>query len=159
VIIKKIVDEHTEQVNYFKMLENLRGKYTQLILAHSIPNGGLRNKAVAKKLKDEGVKSGVPDIFIPIPKDGYHGLYIEMKKTKQWHISDNQKFWLNYLNEIGYCAIVCRGAIEAFESTKNYLDGSIPVTETYNISKHNFLKKGGLSKQYTHIANLKGWIK
>ena len=85
--IKKIVDEHTEQVNYFKMLDKIIGKYPDLILAYAVPNGGLRNKIVAEKLKAEGTKSGVPDICIPISSLGYNGLYIEMKKTKGWTVT------------------------------------------------------------------------
>ena len=37
-------------------------------LLHAIPNGGHRNKATAGQLKAEGVKRGVPDIFLPVPK-------------------------------------------------------------------------------------------
>ncbi len=56
-----------------------------LSLMHAIPNGGARgndsqtNKIRGAMLKAEGVKKGVPDIFLPVPLNGYHGLYIEMK--------------------------------------------------------------------------------
>ena len=151
--ITKIIDEHTEQKNYFNMLNKLINKHPELILSHAIPNGGLRNMKVAKKLKAEGVKSGVPDIFIPIPKGSNKGLYIEMKKVKKWTITQNQKFWLNYLNEQGYYAVVCKGAIEAFNITRDYLESfRIPLPERYIIDKSKFGKKDGLSKQYQRIA-------
>jgi len=157
--IKKIVDEHTEQVNYFKMLGNLTGNHPELILAYAVPNGGLRNKIVAKKLKAEGTKSGVPDISIPIPSLGYHGLYIEMKKTKGWTITQNQKFWINYLNDLGYKAFVCRGAMSAFIATDNYLSGTDEPIERYTIDKSKFNKKDGLSRIYQSIAIARGYCK
>jgi hypothetical protein len=155
--IKKIVDEHTEQVNYFKMLNKLIGKYPELILAYAVPNGGLRNKIVAKKLKAEGTKSGVPDIHIPIPSLGYHGLYIEMKKIKGWSVTENQKFWINYLNDLGYKAFVCKGALSAFATTDNYLKGTDEPIERYTIDRSKFNKKDGLNKIYQSIALKKGY--
>ena len=152
--IEKLVDEHTEQVNYFKLLEKHIALTESLILAHAIPNGGLRNMKVAKKLKAEGVKSGVPDIFIPIPRGPNMGLYIEMKKVKQWTITENQKFWLNFLNEQGYYAVVCKGALDAYQLTMDYIDKGVclPLPERYIIKKSKIGKKDGLSKQYQQIA-------
>jgi len=157
--IKKIVDEHTEQVNYFKLLQKHIAITNDLILAHAIPNGGLRNKVVAKNLKMEGVKAGVPDIFIPMPKKNNHGLYIEMKKVKGCSVTENQKFWLNYLNENGYYAVVCKGALDAYNITMDYLDTGfkLPPPKRYTIDKSKFNKKDGLNKIYQRIAIDKGY--
>lgn len=51
-----------------------------LDLIHAIPNGGLRTKLEAVRLKNEGVLPGVPDLFLPVARNGYHGLYLEFKK-------------------------------------------------------------------------------
>lgn len=155
--IQKIVDEHTEQKRYFTMIKQLTAKHPDLILVHSIPNGSLRNKIIAKKLKSEGVKSGVLDISIPLPNKKYSGLYIEMKKKKGWSVSENQKFFLNYLNDLGYCAIVCKGAEEAFKITTSYLDDEKVFTKRYAISIDKFKKKTGLNFEYRKIAIEKGW--
>lgn len=92
---------------------------------HAIPNGGYRNKKTAADMKAEGVKSGVPDIFLPYPLGQYHGLYIEMKRTQGGKLSDNQKTWLEYLNAQGYLAVVCRGFEQARDIIINYLTGKI----------------------------------
>ena len=53
--------------------------YPELKLAFAIPNGGLRDKVTAARLKAEGAKAGVWDIFLPVPRGRWHGLFIEMK--------------------------------------------------------------------------------
>ena len=74
----------------------------------AIPNGGHRHPAVAAKLKATGVYSGVPDLFIPEWK-----LWIEMKRIKGGTVSIEQKDWIKYLEEVGYCVKVCKGAEDA----------------------------------------------
>ena len=48
----------------------------------SIPMGGKRSPVVGAKLKAEGVKAGIPDIFMAIPKKEFNGLFIELKEGK-----------------------------------------------------------------------------
>lgn len=64
----------------------------ELALFHAIPNGGMRDKITASKLKAEGAKAGVLDTFLPVSKPlppnvhttcRYHGLYIEFKEPKR----------------------------------------------------------------------------
>ncbi len=74
----------------------------------AIPNGGARNKVTAARLKAEGVAPGVPDLFVPAWR-----LWIEMKRAKGGVVSVQQRDWLQYLVEVGYSAMVCRGADEA----------------------------------------------
>ena len=46
-----------------------------------------------------GVKSGVPDLMLPIPKGGYHGLFIELKKEVGGITSKEQIDWSQFLNQ------------------------------------------------------------
>ena len=62
----------------------------------------------AKHLKQQGVKSGVPDLCLPVPRGQYHGLYIEMK-TESGHTSDEQEWWGERLQAQGYVWRVCHG--------------------------------------------------
>lgn len=95
--------------------------YPELEWLHHIPNGGRRDRATGERLKKEGVKAGVPDLCLPVPSKGYHGLYIEMKKASGGAVSPNQKRWIKHLNENGYCAVVCHGWRQAVEAIKEYL--------------------------------------
>ena len=51
------------------------GKYPELKWLHAIPNGGLRDKITSGKLKAEGVKPGVSDLFLPVKRGCFSGLY------------------------------------------------------------------------------------
>ena len=87
----------------------------------TVPNGGFRYKAEGAKFKRLGVKAGVPDVWVLCARKGFHGLCIELKRVKGGRTSPEQKKWLDYLNEKGYLAEVCRGYEEAREVIKHYL--------------------------------------
>jgi len=74
----------------------------------AIPNGGIRGAAAGARLKAEGVSPGVPDLYIPAWK-----LWIEMKRQRDYTVAKEQRDWIDYLQKIGDCAIVCRGFAEA----------------------------------------------
>ena len=65
--------EHIEAVRFMRWVDGFRGtpgailKWPCLKWLHHIPNGGLRNRVVAGKLKAEGVRAGVSDYFLPWP--------------------------------------------------------------------------------------------
>lgn len=81
------------------------GVYPELALLFAIPNGGKRNAAEAAHLKRQGVKSGVPDLCLAVPRGQYHGLYIELKVGKN-KPTDNQIGWLRLLKQHGYAVAV-----------------------------------------------------
>ena len=47
----------------------------------AVPNGGRRNIGTARKLKAEGVKSGIPDITL-IYKGQFYGIEVKKPKTE-----------------------------------------------------------------------------
>jgi hypothetical protein len=89
----------------------------------AVPNGGKRHIATAKKLKAEGVRAGVPDLVIAIPRGQWHGLFVEMKVKKGGVVQPSQRAWINGLIEMGYCAVWCKGADQAIEAITKYLEG------------------------------------
>jgi len=94
-------------------------------LAWATPNGGFRAARTAAMLKKEGVRSGVPDVFIAIPKNGWAGMFIEFKKDKG-RLTDNQKMYLETLSQQGYYTIVAYGLDEGIAMTELYLKGEQP---------------------------------
>ena len=63
--------------------------------------------------------SGVPDLFLPVPMGGYHGLFIEMKSEKG-RFSTNQTWFLSKVELLGYKIAVCYSANEAIKTIENY---------------------------------------
>lgn len=112
--------EASEQILLIQWCRFNENMYPGLELIHHIPNGGKRDKLEAIKLKKEGVKSGVPDLSLPVPKGKYNGLYIEMKYNGN-KPTVKQKEWIKKLNEQGYYATVCDGFEEAKEMIINYM--------------------------------------
>lgn len=103
------------------VIDYCRWKHPDVLIFH-IPNGGSRDAREAHNLKLQGVVPGVPDLCMPVPKKGYHGLYIEMKRSgKGARVSENQKEILAYLQSQGYVAKVCYGATEAINTINEYL--------------------------------------
>lgn len=86
-----------------------------------IPNESVGGPGWLVRNRQMGVRSGVPDLFYPVPRKGYHGLFIEMK-TKTGRLSIAQKRWLNALNEMGYLAVVAHGWKEARCQITDYLN-------------------------------------
>ena len=113
--------EDAEQMALFRWAELQAGKYPELRLLFHIPNGGSRGKAEAGRFRAMGVKAGVPDLCLPIAKAGYHGLYIEMKRTKGGRVSQEQTGWLDDLRERGYVAAVCKGWEDAARVIEWYI--------------------------------------
>jgi len=113
-----VAAEHIEQKAFIKYCHSIGGPWLRFF---AIPNGGDRHPAVGAKLKAEGVRTGVPDLFLPIPRGPYHGLFIEMKRRKGGKLSSNQAEEINMLKASGYAVYVPEGWEEAVEVTKDYL--------------------------------------
>lgn len=113
--------ESEEQRMLMEWVEWCKGSKPELELLFHIPNGGSRNPIEARHLKEQGVKPGIPDLFLPVARDGYHGLFIEMKRKKGGKVSDDQTHWIVQLNKKGYLAVVCAGWEEAAEMILRYL--------------------------------------
>lgn len=111
--------EHLEQVAVIRWCSENKDTYPNVDRIFAIPNGGHRFKSVAGKLKAEGVKAGVPDLFLPVPRGPYHGLFIEMKYGKN-KATEKQLGWLSYLGACGYKCAVCTGQDEAIKELKDY---------------------------------------
>lgn len=116
-----IPTEHEEQVALFDWAKRMEPFYPELKELHAIPNGGLRSARTAAMLQREGVKAGVPDICLPVPRNGKHGLYIELKRRARWKLSEAQAWWLDRLARDEYVAAVCVGWDQARDTILEYL--------------------------------------
>ena len=112
--------EATEQERVINWATFYAKDFSELALLHHIPNGGSRNQLEAANLKRQGVKAGVPDLCLPVPRNGKHGLYMEMKWQKN-KTTDKQDWWLDQLRQQGYETAVCWTAEDAMDTIAGYL--------------------------------------
>ena len=111
--------QHQRTILQWAIYCSNRIKYPGLELLYHIPNEVKCTAAQGKSRKDIGVKSGVPDLCLPVARGGYHGLYIELKAEKG-KATENQKTWIQQLTEQGYLAKVCYGFDEAIRCIISY---------------------------------------
>jgi hypothetical protein len=109
-----VLSEHDEQVAVVEYCA------MKSIPVYAIPNGGLRRKSEAARLKAEGVSKGAPDLCIPMARGRYHSLYIEMK-AEGGKPTAEQSEWLVRLRAEGMCAYCCIGAASAIELIDQYM--------------------------------------
>jgi hypothetical protein len=78
-------------------------------------------------MKAEGVKAGVPDVFLAVPIGPYHGLFGEMKFGKG-QLRKEQREWLDHLDRQGYKTGVWYSWLEAARAICDYLGiyGEVP---------------------------------
>jgi hypothetical protein len=123
--------ESNEQQALIEWAQLQECKYSELRLLYACPNGGWRDAREAARLKKEGVKPGVPDLFLPVPgsmkskltpgaRRRYNGLYIEMK-TKGRKPDKNQRWWREQLLMQGFCVEVCYTWTDAKDLILEYL--------------------------------------
>ena len=114
--------ESQEQQALFRWAAYNRGRHPELRLMYHIPNEGKRPTSTGARMRSEGLRKGVPDICLPVPRGLYHGLYIEMKRVKDSRVSSEQKQWLRDLTDQGYMAVICNGFEAARGVIENYLE-------------------------------------
>ena len=114
--------EHQHQVALFAWadLPSIRALYPDLDLLFAVPNGGYRRKATGGRLKAEGVRRGVADIFLDVARCGHHGLRIELK-AKGGSTSQEQRAWIARWTMHGYQAVVSFGWEDARREIIEYI--------------------------------------
>ena len=122
--------EHSEQAAVIDWCRRMSVQYPELDLIFAIPNGGALTSRIdrrgrryspqAAKLKAEGLRAGVPDLFLPVPIRYWHGLFIEMKLPGRVASREQENF-ITAMRHRGYDAVVCYSADDAIARIKDYL--------------------------------------
>lgn len=96
---------------------------------YHVPNGGARRLIEAGVMKALGVRAGVSDYHLPVPRGTFHGLWIEMKATPPHDaaVQPNQTVWLERMAQQGHAAFVCKGWLQAKAVLEWYT--GLPVPE------------------------------
>jgi hypothetical protein len=117
----------TEHQHQTALVQWFRLQYPKFKLhLFAIPNGAhlagdARLRAIKMNaMKAEGLTPGASDLFLMIPKNNYHGLFVEMKTTGG-KVSDNQKDFMGAANAMNYKTVVCYGFDDGKKAIKEYL--------------------------------------
>lgn len=122
--------EHNEQAYVVTWAAILQSRYPELELLYAIPNGAKlpyigkgkrRFSPQARVLKQEGLLPGIPDLCLPIGKNGKNALYIEMKFGKN-KPSPEQEDIIAKLRLYNNQVDICYSGEEAVNVIKKYLD-------------------------------------
>ncbi len=120
-------NEHKEQAAVVPWFKLQYPRYKNHIIA--IPNGAHLAGTVAqraikmRKMKAEGFKAGTSDLFIAVPKESFHGLWVEMKATgkTKCSVSDSQWEHIYDMRSVGYEAYPAYGQDHAMQIIKDYM--------------------------------------
>lgn len=119
----KVKTEHQEQVEviryWSRLCKRLDCFHEEQLFA--IPNGGRRSGRNGFSMVQEGLRKGVPDLFLAVIVHNQPGLFIEMKRTKGGVLSEDQKKIIDILEREGYKVVVAYGAAQAIEAINSYL--------------------------------------
>lgn len=97
-------------------------------VAHHSPNGGTSSFRQKAKFKKMGTLNGMCDLQFFIPRGGYHGLFVELKRERGGVVSQSQKDVMAMLDRQGYKTVVTRGLQASVEAIEEYM--ALPATQT-----------------------------
>lgn len=129
---KPASNEHEAQADLFEWAFYKKHEYPELEALYAIPNAGKRNRKydpVRKKwysiegarLKQEGMKKGMPDVCLPVRRGPYGALYIEMKDAGKKPDKD-QVACHELLTRLENRVVVCYSWHEAADEITAYLN-------------------------------------
>lgn len=126
--LQRIEQEHCVALMTWAALQS--NMYPALNFLFHIPNGGKRTKVEAAILKRMGVKAGVWDYMLPVPRRFRGaiaiGLWLEMKRPGE-KLSEEQAQWGDEMVRMGYATVVCDSWEHARDALLDYITGDGPI--------------------------------
>jgi len=120
--VKKLVmiypTEHEIQVSFFQWLALAYPNAYRVTWA--TPNAAKRSYRMVTAMKAEGLRSGVPDVFMAMPRGKFHGLFLEFK-SHAGKLTENQTIYVTNLRSEGYQVEVVHTLLEAMSIVVPYL--------------------------------------
>jgi len=127
--------EYLHQCDFIKWCRLFKGpdcQYPDLDLIYATPNGAHVTEHQRRKLGREGMRKGVLDLCLPVPRGKFHGMYIEFKfigkRNKAGNIipssvgtlTDEQIDFKSRVTRLGYHTIVAYTWHAAQDAVKEY---------------------------------------
>lgn len=116
--------EEADQIAIFQWRRLMVPKYPELRWLHASLNGVPLSPGLAAKMRALGMTAGIADVFLPVARGGYSGLYIELKRAKGVlsDLSSAQKEFVEFVSAQGFRAEWCKGWEAAVRLITDYLE-------------------------------------
>lgn len=119
----KFRSEHWEQCKVFEIARENALAYPELRFLTGSLSGIKMSIGTAMKAKKAGcLVKGIPDLFLPLRRKAFPGLYIELKRLKGGKILTDQREWREFLIAQGYAHYFCKGHETAWQKIIEYLE-------------------------------------
>lgn len=112
--------EHEMQTRLFAWASSGAARRPELALLYAVPNGGTRHQIEAARMKGAGVRAGVPDVCLPVPRGPFGALYLELKHGEN-DVTRAQDAWLRRLHDAGNAVTVVYSFEHATAAIDEYL--------------------------------------
>lgn len=114
-----MITENQIQYDFVKQIREFVLLDKRLELLHHIPNGSKFGRHRIH-MWNMGCVAGIPDFFLPVAENGYHGLYLELKSSRG-RLSDVQKEIAGRLNYQGYAYALAKSVDDAMDIVLDYV--------------------------------------
>lgn len=111
--------EQMAVIRWWKLAWEDLGAPNESFLFH-VPNGGRRSSREAGIFEKLGVRPGIPDLILLVPRRGFAGMLLEMKGPKGQR-SPEQDDFLGLALTSGYLAVTGWSAEEAIALIADYM--------------------------------------
>lgn len=112
--------EHQIQAALFEWAERQAVITHELSMLFAVPNSAAVGWHRGKTFKREGRKAGVPDVCLPVAREPFHGLFLELKVPGKYPTPE-QRLWHDRLRSQGYRVEVVRSVEEGMNVLLDYL--------------------------------------
>ena len=117
----KICEESHLQQAIVRWAKYSGGVNKELALLYAIPNGAHVGSSNRMRLVAEGLKKGMPDLCLPVPRGNYGSLFLEVK-TKTGTVQKEQREIHKLLEDHGNRVRVVRDLFQAIDALEAYLN-------------------------------------
>lgn len=121
LVYLRAMHEDSELIKFFDWVRVNEKFDSRFSAIYHVANERCTSMHKGKIFKQKGVRSGVPDVHVPIPSGMYPGLFIEFK-IRPNTLSDSQKGFIKTLLGLGYLVVIAWSADEAIEIVREYLE-------------------------------------
>lgn len=116
--------EYDHQCALFDWADMNLGRYPDLVYMFSTLNGVRLPIGLAKKVKRAGMKKGVPDVWLPVPRGQFLGMVFEMK-VRGNSLTIEQAGFLNRMAAAGWATGCFYDWQDAAGAVVLYLEGAL----------------------------------